>query len=151
MPLAPAPHDREAEAAGRLQIPRAPTFQLGDGMFGEKLFGDGWLHVGGLRLHRFLADLREATVLVAHATRLAAHPERAGLTGVRLAQPPDECQQPAGLAGLLERIADGAQAAAGVGSFHGVVSVPPLDCLLEYQVAGELEIYSPAAAVSRGV
>jgi hypothetical protein len=44
--------------------------------------GNGWLDVGNLCLHAFVADRGKFTQFIGHAAQLAAHPEPADLAGV---------------------------------------------------------------------
>ena len=48
--------------------------------------GDRGLHVGGHGLNRLLADFGERAPFVDHPTRLAPHPQGAGLAGILATQ-----------------------------------------------------------------
>ena len=101
------------------QLPRRQRPEPRDIHLFKELAADRALHVGGHRLHRFLADFGKVAGLVDHAPELAAHPDRTRLARILRAQGLPH-RPPADAVGQLERVADGPPATTAFSASHEV-------------------------------
>jgi len=108
--VALAADDGEGQSAEGLALRAGQRREGGDVVGGQIPLSDDPAHVGGLGLHRLLADLGEVALLIHHAAGLAAHAEGARLAGVPAAESSVELEG-ADVATAREHVLHGGEAA----------------------------------------